>query len=200
MPQLIHQDIIDQIIYALRSDRATLLRCSAVSHSFLTPSRKQLFFNIEISDSHTTSLDSLIHVLSIHPEYLSYIRILERLEIDTIEKPSFVRLIEDVADRRALRVFSLEIQHAWEALSVPIQTALVRLFQSLSLHTIVSHMCGHTFPVHVLGYWPATSRFHRRSQLVLPPSNRRLFHYFFFALGQITRHLLGITRDNLGNQ
>jgi len=156
MPRLIHQDIIDQVISALRDDRATLLRCCTVSHSFLIPSRKQLFFDLTIPHFYSGTyryLNSLIHVLSIHPEYISYIRVLrlERLEIETIEKPCFIRLIKDIADRRALRVFRLEIRHAWEALSVPIQTALTRLFQSPTLHTIVSHMCGYTFPVHVLG-------------------------------------------------
>jgi len=154
MSRPIHQDIIDQVIYALRDDRATLLRCCTVSHSFLNPSRKHLFFDTEISHfRNAKSLKSLIHVLSIHPEYLSYIRILRiwGLEVGAHKKPAFVRLIEGIADRRVLRVFSLEMNRSWEALSVPMQTALARLLRSPSLHTIVSRMCGHTFPVHVLG-------------------------------------------------
>ena len=154
MPRpVISQDIIDQVVYALRDDRATLLRCCTVSRSFLIPSRKQLFFYVEIGYSHRTN-SLLIHVLSIHPEYLSYIRILRirARGIEIFEKPSFVRLIEDLADRRVLQAFRLVVSCSWEALSVPIQAALVRLFQSPSLHTINSRgMCSHTFPVHVLG-------------------------------------------------
>lgn len=38
MPQpVIHQDIIDQVTYELWDDRAALLQCSTVSHSFLIP-------------------------------------------------------------------------------------------------------------------------------------------------------------------
>ena len=152
MPRpVIHQDIIDQVIYALRDDRAALRRCCTVSHSFLIPSLKQLFYDIEIN--YPPLLNGLIHVLSIHPEYLSYIRILclSWLEIETVEKASFIRLIEDLANRRVLRIFTFRIHHSWEALSVPIQAALIRLFQCPSLHTINSHMCRYTFPVSILG-------------------------------------------------
>jgi len=98
----------------LRDDRATLLQCCTVSHSFLIQNRKEIFFDIETPHSRATNVDSLVHVLSIHPEYLSYNRILRisRLAIETIEKPFFVQLIEDAADRRVLRVFRLEMPYS----------------------------------------------------------------------------------------
>ena len=155
MPQpVISQDIIDQVIYALRDDRATLRRCCTVSHAFLIPSRKQLFFEIKFPfPVRTMGLNSFFHALSIHPECLSYIRILriQWLEIE-IEKPHFVRLIEDLADRRGLQVFTLGMDRLWEELSVPMQAAFVRLFLSPSLHTIgLFFICGQKFPVHILG-------------------------------------------------
>ena len=110
MPRQIHQDVIDQIIYALRDDRTTLLQCCTVSHLFLIPSCKQLFFDLNIPFLPSAGLNKLIHVLSVHPGHLSYIRILGvfGLAIQTLEESSFVRWIEDLADRRLLGVLYTE--------------------------------------------------------------------------------------------
>ena len=158
MPRQVLQDIIELVIYELRDDRATLLKCCTVSHSFLTPSLKQLFFDIEIPNYRGASiLASLNHVLSIHPGYLSYIRILRISGFNMgLYKRRFLRLVEAIADRGVLRVFRLRMTRSsggvWEALPVPIRAVFARLFQSPNLHTIsLSNMCGYTFPLHLLG-------------------------------------------------
>ena len=70
----IPQELIDKIIDQLHADRITLKACSIVSHSFLHPCRKHLFFSIDLSRVSSSQVHTLCNILKTQPGIGSLIR------------------------------------------------------------------------------------------------------------------------------
>ena len=68
----IPQDIIDNVVAAIGDDKDLLRKCALVSHSFLHPSRKQLFSRIHLSSKR--NCDRIHQLLVQNAVILSFVR------------------------------------------------------------------------------------------------------------------------------
>lgn len=161
----IPQDIIDIIIDELKDDDHTLKSCATVSHSFLQPSRRNLFYAIYIRDVHTLAqMKRLRDILSAESGISLFVRELNVVVCDDdADEESFVSWLandEALADVLRMvprlqslswRVESCSTLLDWEhGLSDALRSALVDLFQSPCLSTVRIFNIHH-FPLSVIG-------------------------------------------------
>jgi hypothetical protein len=158
----IPQEIIDNIIDELPDDHLTLKSCATVSHSFLQPSRRNLFSIVHLSRG-PKQIKRLHDLLTTVSDISLFIRELNIavVDIEADKEIDFTWLKEDEILARVLgmvpRLQSLSWRTAtyqclsWEFdLSDKLRAALMDLFQSCNLATArISHL--DCFPLSVLG-------------------------------------------------
>ena len=158
----IPQELIDKIIDQLHTDQDTLKACAVVSRSFLSPSRRHLYYSIDLGDSFTISvqrsLQKLYDILKSHPDIASLIREFHILLVrgpaiftDWIEEDV---LLQGILGMTQLQLLSLNgtVYHStdmWDDIPINIQSAVLQCFQSPTL-TEVRLNCIGTLPTSVI--------------------------------------------------
>jgi hypothetical protein len=142
-------EILGSVIDQLRGDNATLKECSLVSRSFHPPSRRNLFFFVDLDT--TQKVDRLHRLLSTSPEIGLYIR---QLAVTFVGKKEWLASNTILADIFGMMpgltaLFWGKWRHClWQELSSELRTALVALFRS-SLTTITIKALD-DFPLSIL--------------------------------------------------
>lgn len=141
---LLNQDIIDCVVEHLKDDSIHLKTCAQVSHSFLIPSRRHLFFTVSLDQP--SSSQRLYDVLTCEPELALLIRQLHVTNSNiklfdqpvwfAIEKslPGILRMVHHVQMMQFCDFLkSGEERVSWDGLSIELQSVFVERLQSPSL-------------------------------------------------------------------
>ena len=131
--------ILENIINKMRGDDMTLKQCSLVSRSFHSPSRRNLFFSIDLD---TTKKVARLHQLLVASPYVGRdIRELAVTLKQDVAKEWFANdtvLADILGMLPSLNMLSWDATacKSWTTLSPQLQTALVALFRQPTLTTI----------------------------------------------------------------
>ena len=152
------QEIIDNIIDELSSDKATLEHCSIVSRSFYVSSRRRLFASIKIDAPRKAVL---LHRLLIRTPDIAWL--VHELMVDNnlprwyasragmTEEDVWLDISKAIADVIAalpqIKRFSWHGHVDWVLLSSELQSALAKLFQNL-IDISILYLDG--FPLHIV--------------------------------------------------
>jgi hypothetical protein len=166
-------EIVDCIIDQLRGDDTTLKQCSLVSWSFHPPSRRNLFFLINLDTF--GKVDQLHHLLSALPKTGRDIRQLAvTMHVAHEWFMSNTILADIIGMLPGLNMFLWGTWTCplWHELSSQLRTVLVTLFRSSSLTTVAIRTLN-DFPLSVFHTVPAIKRL-KLSFMRLQPSDRQL--------------------------
>ena len=158
MAKSIPQELIDKIIDQLHADHNTLKACSIVSHSFLSPCRKYLFFSIDLSRVALSQVHRLCYILKTQPGIGSLVRELyiylggDKI-CDWIVEDSLPNILEMTPH---LQMMSLNGRvrpsfkfMVWEYIPIHVRSAILNRLQSPNLTEVRIDTIG-VFPSSIL--------------------------------------------------
>jgi hypothetical protein len=151
-------EIVDCIIDQLRGDDTTLKQCSLVSRSFRPPSRRNLFFYIDLNT--LTKARKLHHLLSASPEIRRDIRQLAITMCRAMDWFANNTTLPDIIGMLpGLNMFFWGAwpSSLWNDLSSKLHAALVTLFKSPSLISVAIRALN-DLPLSVFHAVPAIKR------------------------------------------
>ncbi|KAF9461435.1 hypothetical protein BDZ94DRAFT_1310581 [Collybia nuda] len=146
-PTLIPQDIVNEIVEKIKSDKKALKKVSLISRSFCDPCRKHLFARLELDCRRVKRIKAFHRILTLNPDLAHNPRYLNLIIYEGSNDkvlPLILRALNN------LRSISWQVPQAeplsWTAFQPSLKTALIERLQAPGLSNIdISHVTG--FPL-----------------------------------------------------
>lgn len=149
-PILIPQDLINDIVDKLQSDKKTLANGSLVSRSFRDPCRKHLFAHLELDSRRVKRIKSFHWILALNPSLADNIRHLHLIIYEASNDQALPLVLQALNN---LRSISWQVPQAeplsWGVFRPSLKSAVTERLQSSGLVQLdISHVTG--FPLSLL--------------------------------------------------